>query len=416
MKGKTYDVAVIGGGPAGMMAAGTAASEGADTVILEKNRIPGKKLLITGKGRCNITNAVEERSHFINAFGKNGRFLYPSINAFDTDRTCEFFHSIGIDTKVERGKRVFPVSESAGDVRHALVKWMKNSGVDILTERIVKRITCVGNKIEKLELNRRDIKAINYILCTGGLSYPCTGSTGDGYRWAESLGHTIVKPEPSLTGIILKEPWIEKLQGLHLNSINAELIKDGKKIGEMFGEAFFTSEGLDGPVILDLSGDARKNMNSKLKIKIDLKPALDYKKLDARLLREMGKLKNSPLPQLLRKLLPTELVPVILELSGINPEKKMSEMTREDRRKLLHLLKSLEMEVTGTGGFNRAIVTEGGISLKEVDPQTLRSRLISNLFFAGEVLDINAVTGGYNLQACWSTGYLAGISAASQSS
>jgi predicted Rossmann fold flavoprotein len=416
MKGKKYDIAVIGGGPAGMMAAGTAAGKGADTVLLEKNRIPGKKLLITGKGRCNITNAVEERSHFINAFGKNGKFLYPSINALDTDRTREFFHTIGLETKVERGNRVFPVSESAKDVQQALVRWMNKRGVDILTGREVKRINFTANRITGLEHDRGPLEAINFIVCTGGLSYPGTGSTGDGYRWAESLGHTIVEPVPSLTGILLKEPWCEKLAGLHLNNINAELLKDGRKICEKFGEAFFTNEGLDGPVILDLSGYARENMEGKLKIRIDLKPALDGKKLDARILREIEKLGRGSLFQLLRKLLPAELVPVIGELSGINPEKKSSEISREERRKILHLLKSLEMEVSGTGDFKRAIVTKGGISLKEIDPKTLRSRLIENLSFAGEVLDINGVTGGYNLQACWSTGYLAGISATPQPS
>ncbi len=411
MKEKKYDIAVIGGGPAGMMAAGTAAEKGADTVLLEKNKIPGKKLLITGKGRCNMTNAGGERSHFIGAFGKNGKFLYPSVNALDVTRTREFFHDIGVETKVERGSRVFPVSDSARDVQQALVKWMKKTGVDILTGREVKSLAGTANRITGLEHDGGHIEAVNYIVCTGGLSYPGTGSTGDGYRWAENLGHTIVEPAPSLTGIMIKEPWGEELEGVHLNNINAELIKDGRKICGRFGEAFFTREGLDGPVILDMSGYARENMNGNLKIRIDLKPALDHKKLDARILREREKLGRGTLPQLLRKLLPAELVPVMVKLSGMGPEKKISEISREERRKILHLLKSLEMEVAGTGDFKRAIVTKGGISLKEIDPKTLRSRLIENLFFAGEVLDIDAVTGGYNLQACWSTGYLAGISA-----
>jgi predicted Rossmann fold flavoprotein len=414
MKKKKCDIAVIGGGPAGMMAAGTAASEGADTLILEKNSVPGKKLLISGKGRCNITNAVDEKRHFIDAFGKNGKFLYPAINALDVNRTLEFFRGIGIETKVERGNRVFPLSDSAKDVQQALLKWLKKTGVSLLTGIEVKKLTGRTDRIENIVYDSGDIEAASYIIATGGLSYPGTGSTGDGYRWAKSLGHTIVEPEPSLTSIILKEPWTEKLAGLHLNNINAELIKDGRKLSGRFGEAFFTREGLDGPVILDLSGEARNNINSRLKIRLDLKPALDHKKLDARILREIEKLGRGTLPQLLRKLLPAELVPVMEELSGIQHEKKISEISREERRKILHLLKSLEMEVAGTGDFKRAIVTKGGISLKEVDPKTMRSRLIENLFFAGEILDIDAVTGGYNLQACWSTGYLSGISASAE--
>ncbi len=399
-----------------MMAAGTAASAGARTVILEKNSIPGKKLLITGKGRCNITNAVEETDLIIRAFGRKGKFLYPSLNALDVNSTIDFFHSIGVETKIERGNRVFPLSDSAKDVQRALVRWLERSGVELLTGTEVEEIICNGKRIERIEHSRGYVDAENIIVATGGLSYPGTGSTGDGYRWAESLGHTIVEPVPSLTDIRLKEPWVKKLEGLHLKNIAAELLKEEKAIERRFGEAFFTGEGIDGPVILDMSGTARDNLAGRLKLRIDLKPALDLKKLDARILREIAGEKKGTLYGLLRKLLPPELVPVIGELSGISPEKKSSEISKEERKRIIHLLKSLEMEVTGTGDFRRAVVTRGGVSLKEVDPKTLRSRLIENLYFAGEILDIDAVTGGFNLQGCWSTGYLAGISATPQPS
>lgn len=406
-----YDVAVIGAGPAGMMATGIAGLNKARVILIEKNHQPGVKLLITGKGRCNITNQTEELKTLIDKYGKNGRFLYSAFNKFGVQDTIEFFENKGLKTKVERGNRVFPVSDNANDVLDVLMKFLEKSQVEIKTNGEVKKIISKNNEIKKIILkNNLEIIADKYIICTGGKSYPKTGSTGDAYKWLTDLGHKVVKPKPSLTPIIVKQKVVKQLEGLSLKNVEISIYKNNKKIDSRFGETIFTSNGLSGPIILDMSKKIADNLSADLKLKIDFKPALDFNTLDQRILKDFFQVKNKNVKNYLDQLLPKKMIPVIIELSEIDPELKVNSITKPQRKKLVHLLKSFELQIVDVTGFEKAIITTGGVDLFEVDPQTMKSKIIDNLFFAGEILDLDGPTGGYNLQVCWSTGYLAGES------
>jgi hypothetical protein len=407
-----FDVAVIGGGPAGLMAAGTAAREGATVVLIEKNSRPGKKLLITGKGRCNITSGDVDNRSFLENFGDRGKYFFSALHAFSAEDAVAFFEEHGVPVKIERGNRVFPSSDRAMDVRDALVRYCKSAGVVFATGSAVKKIAHEGSRITSVAAGQRTFTARNYILCTGGMSYPATGSTGDGYRFARDLGHTIISPRPALVPLIVSEPWVNRLEGLSLKNVKAVLSMPGRKKIERFGEALFTSRGMSGPIILDLSRELSSGLPGGTTLSIDLKPALGIEELDARILRDFGHQPNRQFKNGLGELLPASLIPVIVDLSGIDPGKKLNAVTRVERRSLAELLKNLRMTVTGTEGFDQAIITAGGVSLDEIDLRSMRSRLVENLFFAGEVMDIDGPTGGFNLQICWSTGFCAGKAAA----
>jgi predicted Rossmann fold flavoprotein len=413
MQTEKYDLAIIGAGPAGMMAALRASECGAMVVLLEKNSTPGIKLLMTGKERCNITNAEPDLRKFADNLGRNGKFLLSALYHFGIKETIGFFHKNNLQTKTERGGRVFPESDRAKDVQGLFLRLIKKNKITLLVNCRIKKISRRQNRIEKIILDDSDIKAENYLLSTGGLSYPRTGSTGEGYVWARQMGHTIIKPEPVLTPVLVKERWVKELEGLSLKNVRISIYQDNKKQDDRFGEALFTGSGLSGPIILDMSKSiGRLLVNGEADIFIDFKPALDFKVLDKRILHDLEKYGNKSIKNILSELLPKKLIPVILELAGIDPEKKGHSITKEERKKLRLLLKEFPLTIKSLEGFNKAIITSGGISLKEIDPKTMRSRIIKNLYFAGEILDLDGPTGGYNLQVCWSTGYLAGESAA----
>lgn len=406
-----YDVVVIGGGPAGMMSAGRAGELGSRVLLLEKNRGLGIKLLITGKGRCNITNKTDDLKELINRFGKNGKFLFSSFYKFGVDDVIEFFESRKVKTKVERGNRVFPVSDKSKDILDVLTGYLKKSQVKIKTNAQVKEIIKKEEKIEKVILDNGDkIFADKFIICTGGKSHPGTGSSGDGFRWLTKLGHKITKLAPSLTPIVVEDKIVKDLEGLSLKNVEISIYKNDKKIDSRFGEAIFTANGLSGPVILDMSKKIGKELSAKMKVRIDFKPALDFEKLDRRIQRDFREKNNKMFKNSLEKLLPQKLIPVIIKLSKINPEKKVNLITKEERKRLLHLIKEFDLNLKELAGYDKAIITAGGVDLKEIDPVTMKSKLIDNLYFAGEIIDIDGPTGGYNLQICWSTGYVAGES------
>ena len=396
-----------------MIAAGHAGELGLRVILLEKNDRTGVKLLITGKGRCNFTNAEENLKRMMNRYGQNGRFLHSALGKFSNKDVVTFFEGLGLKTKVERGGRVFPVSDDAKDVLACLNKYIKDNKVEIRlnspTERIiVSTKNSNGKKIEKIILKNGDaIIADNFVFATGGKSYPGTGSTGDAYNWLKNIGHTVVEPKPALTPVIVNEKIVKKLEGLSLKNVEVSLWKN-RKLDSYFGEALFTGNGLSGPIVLNLSKKISENKTKDLKIKIDFKPALDYPVLDKRIQKDFEEQKNKQFKNSLNKLLPKKLIPVIIELSEIEENKKVNEITKVERKKIIKLLKEFELSVKGLVGFEKAIVTSGGVDLKEVDPKTMKSKIIENLYFAGEILDIDGPTGGYNLQIAWSTGYLAG--------
>jgi len=406
-----YDLIVIGAGPAGIMSAGKASESGLSVLLIEKNPKIGAKLLLTGKGRCNITHQEDDLKNFINQFGKNGKFLYKALNIFSIQDTLDFFHNLDIETKVERGNRVFPITDSALSIVQALEKYLSKNKVKVLTNTKVTEIIGEDNKIIKVKTRQGDYAAKKYILTTGGRSYPETGSTGEGFEFARKLGHNVINLKPSLTPVLVKETWIKDLQGLNLDNVNISIYQNNKKQDERFGEALFTHEGMSGPIILDMSkkiGELLKN--GQVTLQIDFKPALDFKKLDLRIQRDFKEFSNKEFKNSLYKILPQKLIPVIVKLSKIDPYKQVNLITKEERKILRNLLKEFKLEIQGLTGFKKAIVTSGGIDLKEIDPKTMRSKIIDNLYFAGEILDLDGPTGGYNLQVCWSTGYLAGES------
>lgn len=407
-----FDIAVIGGGPAGIGAAGRAGELGGKVILLEKNNQLGAKLLLTGKGRCNLTNAEFDLRNLVSNYGEKGKFLFHAFHTFGPKAVIDFFETLGVPTKIERGKRVFPVSDRAEDVCTALASFLNNSKVKVMRNAQVMGIECKNRKIKKLILKNGEIRASNYILATGGKSYPKTGSTGDGYTWAKALGHTVTPLSPALVPITTKEVWVKRLQGLSLKNVEASVWQKGKKEASEFGECLFTHFGLSGPIIHTLSHKIGTLLKKgAVEIHLDLKPALDFSTLDKRIQRDFQKGPNKAFKNSLGELLPHKLISVVVELSKIDPEKRVNLIRSEERQSLGKLLKSLSLTASWLLGFDEAIVTSGGISLSEIDDKTMRSKIIDNLFFAGEIIDVDGPTGGFNLQICWSTGYLAGESA-----
>jgi len=413
----TYNVIVIGGGPAGMMAAGQATLRGKSVLLLEKMGHFGNKLRITGKGRCNLTNATTI-ADFLPHYGKGGNFLKPAFYGFFANELREFLNRIGIVTIVERGKRVFPECASAPAVAAALISWLRETGVQIRTNHRITKLEIQDTKITGVQATtpqgNKSYPCKSIILCTGGMSHPQTGSTGDGYRLAKEAGHSIIPPRPALVPLVTAGNTAQRLQGLSLKNVKASLLINGKKQAEEFGEMLFTHFGLSGPIILTLSGKVVIAVEQKAKVEIalDLKPALDQQKLETRLLREFQQHGKRQYHTLLKSLLPAKLIPVCINETEIPSDKLASNITSSERQRLRNWLKDLRFTITGVRPTAEAIITAGGINLKEVNPRTMESRLIKGLFFAGEILDINADTGGYNLQAAFSTGHLAGMSAA----
>ena len=397
-------VIIIGGGPAGMLAAIKSKKEKNQVTIIEKNKILGKKMLITGKGRCNITSGVD-MSEFIKNVPSNGKFLYSSFKNFTNK---DILKLLNIPVKLERGNRYFPVSDKAKDVVDALEKEL--SGVEILTNTSVTEIITKNNEAIGVKTNKGDFFADKIILATGGKSYPLTGSTGDGYEMAKKLGHTITKIKPALVPLVAKKEskiQCQQMQGLSLRNVGLKLFNNNKLIYEDFGEMLFTHYGVTGPIILSASSHlVRKELNNP-RIEIDLKPALTDEKLDERILRDFETEKNKEFRNALDQLLPQKMIPVILEILKIN--KKVNELKKVERQKLVRTLKHFSIEIEGFRDISEAIITSGGINVKEINPKTMESKLIKNLYFAGEIIDVDAYTGGFNLQIAYSTGYTAGI-------
>lgn len=402
-------IAVAGGGAAGMIAAVFAARNGNKVSLYEKNEKLGKKLFITGKGRCNLTNTAEMEDMF-NAVVSNPKFLYSSFYSFTNDQTIAFFEELGVKTKTERGGRVFPASDHSSDVIHGLERELNRLGVRIELNTEVKEILTENGKVQGLMLaSGKKVEADAVIVAAGGLSYPSTGSTGDGYRMARSCGHKVTRLFPALVPMEVKEWYAKELMGLSLRNIEITITDGTKKLYQDFGEMLFTHYGVSGPVILSASSIVGSRLAEKeLTLHIDLKPALAKEQLDKRVLREFDANHNRQFKNASAGLFPAKLRPVIVELSGIPEEKKVNEITREERKKFTDLIKDFSMTLTGLRSYNEAIITKGGVSVKEIDPGTMESKLVKGLFFAGEVLDLDAVTGGFNLQIAWSTGFLAG--------
>ena len=414
-----YDSIVVGGGAAGMMAAGTAASTGKKVALLEKNRQLGKKLRITGKGRCNVTNActVEEA---VAATPRGGKFLYGALSAFPPQSVMEFFEGRNVPLKIERGRRVFPVSDKAADIAEALVDFLSETGVEVIEESVSAVLT-EGGVVTGVRTPAGSYHGKSVILACGGASYPGTGSTGDGYRFAEKLGHTIRPIVPSLVPLTEQGDFCSRMMGLSLRNCGVKVTEQGNKLPgkkkpvyEDFGELLFTHFGLSGPTILSASAHLHPMEPGRYTVHIDLKPALDPQKLDARLLRELEEHKNKQFGNSLEGLLPQKMIPVMVERSGIPAETRCHSVTKEQRRNLGQLLKDFTVVIEGFRPISEAIVTSGGVDLREIDPHTMGSKLVQGLYFAGEMMDCDAYTGGYNLQIAFSTGRLAGLSAAGE--
>ena len=403
-------VVVIGGGAAGMMAAGTAAQHGADVTLLEPNGRLGKKLLITGKGRCNVTNDCAWQDVLQNV-PVNPRFLYSALAGFSPADAKAFFESYGCALKTERGNRVFPVSDQSRSVLAALERFLQESGVRVLTRRAV-QISAADGRVVGVKTDAGPIPADCVIVATGGMSYPATGSTGDGYRLAQALGHTIIEPDGSLVPLVEKGHDCAKMQGLALKNVAIRLVNGkGKTVYEDFGELLFTHFGLSGPVILSASSHMQRGENGYA-VRIDLKPALDEKTLDARIVRDFSAAQNRDFENSLSALLPRSMIPVVIARSGIAPTQKVNSITKQQRRALLECIKCFQVPIACKAPVEDAIVTTGGVQVQQVNAKTMESKLVQGLYFAGEVLDVDAYTGGFNLQIAWATGHLAGCSAA----
>lgn len=434
-KDQTADVIVIGGGASGMMAALTAAEAGASVLLLEKNEKLGRKIYITGKGRCNFTNACAPEDFFSHV-PRNGNFLYSSIYGFDPDAAILWFEEHGMRTKVERGSRAFPESDHASDVTRTLERAMKEAGVTVRLNTEVREILCGDDPDENTE-NAGDIpckpgedrcfphvcgvrlsggkviRAKAVIIATGGLSYPSTGSTGDGYRFAKAAGHTVTPMTPSLVPLRSREEDLFEMQGLSLRNVTLKVFDGKKKVWEGFGELMFTHFGVTGPLVLTASSDLQERLKKgALAAEIDLKPALSDQTLDARILREFEASPNKEIRNVIPALYPQKMVPVILKRTGIDPDKAVHDITKEERKSLIENTRHFHFTITGTGGYNEAVITHGGVSVREVDPGTMESKKKKGLFFSGEVLDVDAHTGGFNLQIAWATGRAAGYAAA----
>lgn len=406
-------VAVIGGGAAGMFAAIAAAGSGHRVELYEKNEKLGKKIYITGKGRCNLTNNCDMDTLF-DSVCSNRKFLYSAFYGFTNQDTIDFFERCGLKTKTERGNRVFPVSDHASDVIRVLAEEMKRRKVNVCLETEVKGLLLAQAapkpKIRGIRLaDGTEIPADAVIVATGGLSYPSTGSTGDGYRFAKEAGHTVTERSPSLVPLTVQEEDAGQMQGLSLKNVRVSVWDGKKRLYEDFGEMMFTHFGVTGPLILSASSRIQKNLKEHpLQMRIDLKPALTEEQLDARLLREFEQNRNRQFKNILGALFPARMIPVMARRSGIPPEKAVHDISREERQALVHAAKEFTLTVTGLRGYQEAVVTRGGVSVKEIQPSTMESKRVSGLYFAGEVLDLDALTGGFNLQIAWSTGYAAG--------
>lgn len=404
-------IIIIGGGASGMMAAYSASKSHENQVFLiEKNEKLGKKVYITGKGRCNLTNDVPV-SDFFNFVVNNPKFLYSSIYNFSPENTFNFFESNGLSLKIERGNRVFPLSDKSSDVIKTLEKALKNNGVNILLNTCVKELIVENGAIVGVKTEDKEIYADSVIVCTGGVSYPLTGSTGDGYVFAKNLGHNVIKPVPSLCGLDVFDNDIKELQGLSLKNVKLYAYLNQKLIYEDFGEMLFTHFGISGPIVLSCSTKINRLSLKEITIKIDLKPALDPQTLENRIIKEISEIPNSLVISLLRKLAPQSLANVLQKRLSISKTKKCSEITKQERDRLIYLLKNFNLKIKSLRPFSEAIITSGGIDVKEVNPKTMESKLIKNLYFAGEVLDVDAYTGGFNLQIAFSTGFTAGENA-----
>ncbi len=401
-------IAVIGGGPAGIIAAGTIGSRGMNVTLIEKNEKLGKKLFITGKGRCNITNAapIDELFDYINT---NKNFLYSSLYSFTNDNIVELLESFGLKTKIERGNRVFPVSDKSSDVIKALEKYLKTNKVNIMLNSNVDNIV-LKNGIFEIIIGGKNYEFDKVIIATGGVSYPSTGSTGDGFKFARRMGHTVITLKPSLVPIEVYGEWIKDLQGVSLKNVNLSAYSGKKLLSEEFGEMIFTHHGISGPIVLSIINGINKYINKDLRLEIDFKPALSVEKLNNRLLRDFELYSNKQLKNALNDLLPQKLIHWVIRLSGNNPEKTVNQITKEERINLIEIIKGFPLKFKSFRPIEEAIVTSGGISTKEINPSTMESKLVPNLYFVGEVIDVDALTGGYNLQIAYSTGYLAGIS------
>ena len=407
-------VIVVGGGAAGMFAAIAAAKNGHQVTLYEKNEKQGKKIFITGKGRCNITNAADMEELF-DAVVTNSKFLYSSFYGYTNQNVIDFFEDAGVPVKIERGNRVFPISDHSSDVIRALEREMKKVGVKVCLNTEVKSVEAEKGKFNKVVLKDTTTQTADAcIVATGGLSYRSTGSTGDGFRFAENVGHKVTQCFPSLVPMETKEPWICELQGLSLRNVEAKILDGKKELYKDFGEMLFTHFGVSGPLIISASSYVGKKFMDKngqkkeLTLEIDLKPALTEEQLDQRVLRDFEENHNRQFKNAITKLFPTKLIPVMLELGGIDPEKKVNSIEKEERKQFVHLIKHFRMTLTGLRDYPEAIITKGGVNVKEIDPGTMESKLVKGLYFAGEVLDLDALTGGFNLQIAWSTGYAAG--------
>ena len=405
-----YDVLVAGGGPAGMMAAIAAAERGADVCLLEPNERLGKKLNITGKGRCNLTNNCSQEELLAHV-PCNGRFLYSAFAAFDSAAVMGFFTDLGVPLKTERGGRVFPVSDRAFDVSAALERRLKRLGVRLARDR-AEALLLGGGRLDGVRGGGGDYGARRVVVAAGGVSYPLTGSTGDGYRLARQAGHTVAEPRGSLVPLCAAGDLCPRLQGLSLKNTALRVYENDRKIYTDFGEMLFTHFGVSGPMVLSASAHMRRFGKKRYRLELDLKPALDEPELDKRLVSDFSRHANSDFVNALDDLLPKKLIEPFVDLTGISPRQKVHDLTRQQRRRVLELLKALPVEITGPRPVEEAIVTSGGVSVKEVNPSTMESKLLPGLYFAGEVLDVDAYTGGFNLQIAWSTGHLAGCAAA----
>lgn len=407
------EIVIIGGGAAGLMAAISAAenfeNQNAKITIIEKNERPLRKVMITGKGRCNVTNNCDNDT-LIKSVIRNGRFLYSAFSNFSSQDTISFFENAGVPLKTERGNRVFPVSDKAVDIVDALVNTAKKKGVKFKCGKVLE-ILKRDNEVSGVLLeNGEEIFADSIVLATGGASYPVTGSTGDGYKLAENLGHTVIEPTPSLIPFVCHEGFCSKLSGLSLKNVTLSIFEEGKKkaVFSEMGEMLFTHFGISGPLVLSASAYTKNFKEKKYSAVIDLKPALSLEQLDDRILRDFSEFQNKDFINSLDKLLPKSLIPIIINLSEINPHEKVNHIDKQSRKKLCEIIKGLTLNILGTRPIEEAIITRGGISVKEINPATMESKLVNNLFFAGEIIDVDAVTGGFNLQIAFSTGYAAG--------
>jgi len=407
------DIIVVGGGPAGMFAAGHAALAGAKVILLERNRMCGAKILITGKGRCNVTNSEADPRKFVERFGRNGKAFLTALYAYGVEDVVNFFEERQVALTRERGGRIFPARGDARDIKKALDSFLRESGVEVVAPCRVDHLVVDEGKVLAAETGRGRFHAERFIIATGGLSYPETGCDGDGYRWAENLEHHLVPTRPALVPVRLAENWTARVTRLNLRNVEVSVWQKGKKLAARFGEAFFTRNGIGGPIILDLSGSIRDALAAgAVELRLDLKPAVNAEIFDQRLQRELSDNSNRDFRNALGNLLPKVMIPIFIELSAIDPMKKCHSVTREERKNLLCLFKQLPLKVSACDGYDKAIVTAGGVNLGDIDMRTMCSKKIPNLYFAGEMIDLDGPTGGFNLQVCWSTGYLAGISAA----